>query len=485
MRLFRLDPRLSAVAEKIPDGCRVWDVGSDHARLPVWLAATGRITSAVASDIGEMPLASARRTVERFGVADRVSLRLCDGIPPDARGAADVFVLAGMGGSTEAEILLAAPWTQEPGVRLVLQPMSSPEDLRRVLYGLRYRVTGEDYVRDGGRRYVIIEAAGGGEPESFDRADLAAGKHIRDPEHIARSIERLTNELGGADESARRELTAAIAKLKNIMNETVKFTVRRAGIGDAETLARLAAKVYDAPEGELAEEYRSGVRKASRAMFLAEKDGAAIGFMEASMRREYVNGADDEPVAFCEGVFVEEEHRRTGAAKALLAEAERWASEKGARTFASDRPLENEVSGAWHESAGFRETERVVYYAKPCEPRGGGFDGRFWAALDTLVSESEIVIDRPKGSAHPRFPDMIYPLDYGYLKGTSSMDGGGIDVFVGSAGGRSPDAVAVILDMLKRDSEIKLLLGCTAEEKETVLRFLNDKMMSAVLIERE
>ncbi len=335
MRLFSLDARLAAVADKIPEGLRVWDVGSDHARLPVWLVATGKIPSAVASDIGEQPLASARRTVERFGVGDRVSLRLCDGIPPDARGAADVFIIAGLGGSTIADILLAAPWTQEPGVRLVLQPMSSPEDTRKVLYEGRWRVTGETFVRDGHRRYVVIEAEGGGERESFDRADLAAGKHIRDPEHIARAIECLTNELGGADEAARRELTASVEKL------------------------------------------------------------------EAVLREEKQSGE------------------------------------------------------------------------------------RFWTALDALVSESEIVIDRPKGSAHPRFPDMIYPLDYGYLKGTSSMDGGGIDVFVGSAGGRSPDAVAVILDMMKRDSEIKILLGCTAEEKETVLHFLNDKMMSAVLIERE
>jgi len=52
----------------------------------------------------------------------------------------------------------------------------------------------------------------------------------------------------------------------------------------------------------------------------------------------------------------------------------------------------------------------------------------FWTALDQLVSDSEIVIDRPKGSAHPKYPDFIYKVDYGYLNNTSSMDGQGIDV---------------------------------------------------------
>ena len=60
----------------------------------------------------------------------------------------------------------------------------------------------------------------------------------------------------------------------------------------------------------------------------------------------------------------------------------------------------------------------------------------FWAALDRLVGESEIVIDRPKGTAHPKFPDFIYKVDYGYLKNTSSMDGGGIDVWVGTDEGK-------------------------------------------------
>ncbi len=45
----------------------------------------------------------------------------------------------------------------------------------------------------------------------------------------------------------------------------------------------------------------------------------------------------------------------------------------------------------------------------------------FWRTLDELVRQSEIVIDRPKGTAHPKFPDFIYKVDYGYIENTSSM----------------------------------------------------------------
>ena len=112
-------------------------------------------------------------------------------------------------------------------------------------------------------------------------------------------------------------------------------------------------------------------------------------------------------------------------------------------------------------------------------------DSAFWTLLDRLVDQSEIVIDRPKGSIHPRFPDYVYPLDYGYLKGTSSMDGDGIDVWIGSGEVRQVVGVICTVDLLKRDSEIKILLGCTGEEIRTVERDHNDsEMMKGLLIRR-
>ncbi len=95
------------------------------------------------------------------------------------------------------------------------------------------------------------------------------------------------------------------------------------------------------------------------------------------------------------------------------------------------------------------------------------YDAEFWRTLDELVEQSQIVIDRPKGTAHPKYPDFIYPVDYGYLKNTSSMDGGGIDVWMGS-GERKIDVVMCIVDVIKRDAEIKILVGCTEEEKAAV-----------------
>jgi inorganic pyrophosphatase len=106
----------------------------------------------------------------------------------------------------------------------------------------------------------------------------------------------------------------------------------------------------------------------------------------------------------------------------------------------------------------------------------------FWTALDKLVSESKIVIDRPKGSRHPKYQDFVYPVDYGYLENTSSTDGGGIDIYKGSDGDYI-DAIICTIDWLKRDSEIKILIGCTEEEKMSAMP--KSEYMKGILIRRQ
>ena len=109
----------------------------------------------------------------------------------------------------------------------------------------------------------------------------------------------------------------------------------------------------------------------------------------------------------------------------------------------------------------------------------------FWLAMEQLIGSSRVVIDRPKGSAHPRFPQVVYPVDYGYLQDTASMDGDGIDLWRGSDPAAQLEAVICTVDLMKRDSEIKLLIGCTEAEKETILRFHNDFVyMKGLLIRR-
>jgi inorganic pyrophosphatase len=108
----------------------------------------------------------------------------------------------------------------------------------------------------------------------------------------------------------------------------------------------------------------------------------------------------------------------------------------------------------------------------------------FWEHLEKLVASSSLKIDRPKGTCHPRYPEMIYPLDYGYLEGTLAADRGGIDVWLGCSGSQALCGVIVTVDLHKRDTEIKLLLGCSEDEVQTILDFHNTRSMQAILLSR-
>lgn len=107
----------------------------------------------------------------------------------------------------------------------------------------------------------------------------------------------------------------------------------------------------------------------------------------------------------------------------------------------------------------------------------------FWNDLQEMVVHNAVVIDRPKGSAHPRYPDMIYPLDYGYLAETTSGDGQGIDVWMGSSHSYEITGIICTVDTVKRDSEIKICIGCTETEMDTIRQFLENNSVGCLLVE--
>jgi len=108
----------------------------------------------------------------------------------------------------------------------------------------------------------------------------------------------------------------------------------------------------------------------------------------------------------------------------------------------------------------------------------------FWEYLQRLVDSSEIVFDRPKGTTHHRFPNDPYPADYGFLKGTTSLDCGGVDIWVGSLGKKKVVGVLCTVDLLKRDTELKIVYDCTNDEIQSIVNFINYHQMRALFMER-
>lgn len=102
-------------------------------------------------------------------------------------------------------------------------------------------------------------------------------------------------------------------------------------------------------------------------IFLSVIDDLPIGFIHASLRFDYVEGADSSPVGYIEGIYVLPEFRKKGISKALTHQAESWAIQKGCVQMGSDIEDDNQVSYAYHLGVGFHEANRVICFIKNIE----------------------------------------------------------------------------------------------------------------------
>ncbi|MEM7439152.1 MAG: GNAT family N-acetyltransferase [Pseudomonadota bacterium] len=104
-------------------------------------------------------------------------------------------------------------------------------------------------------------------------------------------------------------------------------------------------------------------RSSKRAGFLAQFNGTAAGFAEYGLR-DYANGCDSQPVPFLEGVWVADDFRGKGVARALIDFLLERAARQGFTEFGSDVELTNYASQLMHERLGFEQREKVIYYRK-------------------------------------------------------------------------------------------------------------------------
>ncbi len=109
-----------------------------------------------------------------------------------------------------------------------------------------------------------------------------------------------------------------------------------------------------------------------------------------------------------------------------------------------------------------------------------------WEYWELQIKVNGIVIDRPKGKAHPTYSHIIYPIDYGYIANTRGSDGEEVDIFIGSAENGLVGAIMTI-DNFKNEKELKLLWNMSKEEVSIVYRFIRDslKMEETIMLRKE
>ncbi|MBO5051961.1 MAG: SAM-dependent methyltransferase [Clostridia bacterium] len=176
------DGRLLAAASFVRPGAVFADIGTDHAYLPLHLLQQGRITRAIAADIGEGPLSRARAHIAASGMAGRVETVLTNGLQGlEHHGLTDIAI-CGMGGELIVDILSASPFVREAGIRLILQPMTRAATLRRYLASEGFAILAERPCRAAGRVYTCLCVEHDGVRRTLTPAEAEVGRPLCESE---------------------------------------------------------------------------------------------------------------------------------------------------------------------------------------------------------------------------------------------------------------------------------------------------------------
>ena len=220
----KIDDRLLSAASFVKKGASVIDVGTDHAYLPVHLIESGIAVRALATDINEGPLNNAKETIQEAGLEDRIATRLAGGLDGAEGFHADTVMICGMGGELIADILDHAPFVKDPSIRLILQPMTFGDHLRKYLLSNGFHIVDEALSTDNKKLYTCICAEYDGVVREYSEIELLIGKHnlerrndpLRAPfiEREIRKFEtiRRGKEQGGLDFSAEQGMIDRLRK---------------------------------------------------------------------------------------------------------------------------------------------------------------------------------------------------------------------------------------------------------------------------------
>ena len=185
-----LSPRLKTAADMVRKGVVAADIGTDHAYLPSYLVLSGICPRALACDLRKGPLENAAETLEHWNIADKITLRLSDGLDELSAGEADDIIMAGMGGILIAKLLERTEWVKNKNIRLILQPMSHAEEVRLFLCNNGFDIIEERTCRDDGRIYSVICAEYSGKIEAFPQGYEFYGRLDPNEEIARKHVER-------------------------------------------------------------------------------------------------------------------------------------------------------------------------------------------------------------------------------------------------------------------------------------------------------
>lgn len=75
--------------------------------------------------------------------------------------------------------------------------------------------------------------------------------------------------------------------------------------------------------------------------------------------------------------------------------------------------------------------------------------------LSYLGKTVTVTVDRPLGSSHPDYPDMIYPVNYGYVEGVTAPDGEAQDAYILGINEAVSSFTGVVVGIICRENDVE------------------------------
>ena len=228
MQINKLSKRLKVCADMVSKGCRIADIGTDHAYLPIFLAKNKLISKAIASDINQGPLKIAKRNIYQNGLENVIETRLSEGLKNIDENEVDEIIIAGMGGNLISEILDKCKYKNRFNKKFILQPMTCEYDLRLYLCNNGYFIEDERAIFCKNKVYTVMMARYINHKLIFSETYYYIGRILKNYNedarlYIEKQIRDLKNKKKGSqyllDVVSEKKYNSLIRILEDIINK--------------------------------------------------------------------------------------------------------------------------------------------------------------------------------------------------------------------------------------------------------------------------
>ena len=217
---MNISSRLKKCSEMVDENCKIVDVGTDHAYLPIYLAMQNKIISAIACDVRVGPLENAVSNIKKYNLEKKISTCLSNGLQKINENNADEIIIAGMGGNLIIDILENCAWKNKINKKYILQPMNKERDLRIYLASKGYETEKEEAVICMGKVYTVIKTVYTSKSYDISPIQEYIGFLNKNPEESKTYIEKQLRDIENRKKGAIiKGLTQEAEKYQKLIKE--------------------------------------------------------------------------------------------------------------------------------------------------------------------------------------------------------------------------------------------------------------------------